>query len=571
MKVRSRRAWRWGLRALLGLGALVLVAWLGMRALMLRWVAPEPGLTQVPAIVGERPERRDGRVYLGRNWFEERDGLHVLYLTGSPFEMGYANGVLTQDLIHQQEDVVLRLVDRVAPFALTKFLLQFAVVYKNRHLHTFVPAAQRLEMLGLSRGCPDAHPEMGPHYNRVVSFHAAQDISYMMMHSRWVVGACTAFGAWDTRTVNGHLLAGRNFDWEADPVFDRERVVILCEPQEGIPFVSLAWAGMVGCVSGMNREGLSVTVNGAPSELPRDVATPTCLVAREVLQYAATLSEATNIIARSRVFVSGLFLVGSRRDGRFLVVEKTPQVTAVRETDDTPWIVCANHYLTPELRSAVVNREALENDTSQPRFDRAAELLANTQGPLDPPACAALLRDRSLPGGRFAGNGHRSSLNPLIATHAVVMDLTEGRFWAAAAPHQLGPFVPFDVQDFQAARPAKPIPEDAILHDGVFAGVKQARRQLETGWAELRAGQGRAAETAARSAATNNPGFYRVSWLLAEALKQQGRNRDALAAAQEALAGWPALGRERRELTELIVSLGGDPSRPHDARLAPVR
>jgi len=32
--------------------------------------------------------------------------------------------------------------------------------------------------------------------------------------------------------------------------------------RDGIPFVSLAWAGMAGCVSAMNREGLSILVNG---------------------------------------------------------------------------------------------------------------------------------------------------------------------------------------------------------------------------------------------------------------------------------------------------------------------
>ena len=42
----------------------------------------------------------------------------------------------------------------------------------------------------------------------------------------------------------------------------------MCEPDNGIPFISLSWAGMAGVVSGMNRAGVSVTVNGAPSSLP---------------------------------------------------------------------------------------------------------------------------------------------------------------------------------------------------------------------------------------------------------------------------------------------------------------
>jgi isopenicillin-N N-acyltransferase like protein len=560
MSDRIRWCCRWCLRLLVGLSILMLVAWLGLRWLMLGWVAPEPELAELPAIVDWQPEHRDGRVYLGKNWFGRRDGIQVLYLTGSAFEMGYANGVLTQDLIHQQEKTILRLVHQVAPLAVARFLLQAAVVYKNRHLYKYVPEAQRLEMLGLSRGCPDAHPRMGPQYNRIVSFHAAQDISYMLMHSRWAVGACTAFGAWGDFTVDGHLLCGRNFDWEADPIFDRERVLVLCEPDEGIPFISLAWAGMVGSVSGMNREGLSVTVNGAPSRLPSEMATPTCLVAREVLQYARTLSEATHIIAQSQVFVSGLFLVGSRHDGRFIVVEKTPELTAVRGSDATPWIVCANHYLTPELAATAVNQEALTHDTSQPRHDRTVERLEALAAPLDPLACADILRDQRLPGGRFAGHGHRSTLNALIATHAVVMDLTAGVLWAGAPPHQLGEFVAFDVHDFSRKRPARNLPADPMLHNGLFNSATNAAHQLKVGWAELKAGRAQAAEAAARLAATDNPGFYGNAWLLAAALKAQDHHEEALAAAREALAGQPALGRERRDIRLLLESLGGSPT-----------
>jgi hypothetical protein len=302
----------------------------------------------------------------------------------------------------------------------------------------------QVEMLGISRGCPDSHPEMGPYYNRILNYHGAQDISYMLMHSPLIRPGCTAFGAWGAATMENHLLCGRDFDWEADPVFDEDRIVIICEPTNGIPFISLAWAGMAGCVSGMNREGVSIIVNGAPSHLPADSATPTCLVAREVLEHAHNLAEATAIIRKRQVFVSAMFLVGSRADGKFIVVEKTPETTAVREPEiNADSLVCANHYLTPELKDDPINETYKRADTSLSRFDRMTELLRAETNRLNAAACAAILRDRRLPGGQFAGDGNRGSLNPLIATHSVVMDLTAGIFWAASPPHQLGKFVAF--------------------------------------------------------------------------------------------------------------------------------
>jgi isopenicillin-N N-acyltransferase like protein len=535
----------------------------GMTALMWHWVAPPPALASPPALTQLAVAPRGDRVYLGANWLGQREGLPVLYLTGTPFEMGYANGVLTQRLIQRQEATMVQLFHRAAPYRWTQFLLKFLVVYKNRHLPEHVLPEHQLEMLGLSRGCPDTQPEMGPYFNRILNYHAAQDISYMLMNSPLLHRGCTAFGAWGSRTQEGHLWTGRNFDWEPDPVFDRDRLVILCEPKEGIPFVSLAWAGMAGCVSGMNRAGLSVTVNGAPSNLPGDAATPTCLVAREVLQRAHTLAEATELIRRRKVFVSALFLVGSRADGRFVVIEKTPDRMAVSEPKATNFIVCANHYQTPELKEDPLNAEFKRVDTSVSRFDRLQELLEQSSPPLNASRCAELLRDRRLPGGRFAGNGHRSSLNPLIATHAVLMDLTAGVFWAASPPHQLGRFVAFDVNDWENARPAETVAADPMLATGEYERHRVAVAKLEEGLQALQKQAFAAAAECARQAEKANPGFYRNSWLLAESLLRQGQPAEAARACQEALDRQPALGGERKRIEQLAREIAGTDRTAH--------
>lgn len=548
-----KRKW---LRRLLWLGGgfvvMVLLLWGVMLALMFRWVAKEPVLAETPAIVTQVPETRGDRVYLGQNWFGKREGLPVLYLTGTPFEMGYANGVLTQKQIHRQEDSVVALLNHVAPYRWIQFTLEFFVTYKNRHMTEHITPDLQLEMLGIARGCPDGHPEMGPYYNRILNYHGAQDISYMLMNSPLIRRGCTAFGAWGAATTENHLLCGRNFDWEADPVFDEDRLLIFCEPKNGIAFVSLAWAGMAGCVSGMNREGVSITVNGAPSDLPSDAAVPTCLVAREVLEHAHNLAEATDIIRQRKVFVSAMFLVGSRADGKFIVIEKTPRAMAVRtpgQTDDS--LVCANHYLTPEFKDTAINETYKRADTSLSRFDRMTELLQTTNA-LDAADCVALLRDRRLPGGQLAGDGHRGSLNPLIATHAVVMDLTAGIFWAARPPHQLGKFVAFDVNAPEKLLPEQALPADPMLTDGEYAHYLAGKTNLSDCYLALKKGDLNAAKAFALQAEMNNPGYYQNAWLLAEVLFRQGKPAEAAVACQRALNGKPALGGERRKVEELL-------------------
>jgi hypothetical protein len=549
---KKRTLWQKLRRLVVWLAAIVVLL-VGVVFLVLwRCIAQPPPLPPDVAITQLAPEKRGDKVFLGKNWFGRREGLPVLYLTGSPFDRGYANGVLTEKLIHRQEKELFDLLDLLIPRKWLQQVVKGVVLFQTRRLPQYVAPEIQMEILGLTRGCPDIRPEAGPYYHRVLNYHAAQDISYMMMNSPLIRGGCTAFAAWGPATVGGHLLAGRNFDWEAAPVFDEDRVMILCEPDRGIPFLSLAWAGMAGCVSAINREGLFIAVNGAPSHLPGDARTPTCLVAREVAQYAHNLEEATNIIARSQTFVSALFLVGSRRDGRFLVVEKMPSQTAVRVETNVAFLVNANHYLTTALKDDPINFQYLRADTSLSREQRATELLKAQSGKLDAAVAVEILRDRQLPGGVSGGNGHRGSLNPLIATHSVAADLTDGIFWAACPPHQLGRFVAFDVNDFNHELPDRAIGADPLLASGEYARYRQSVKELDDGWAAVKRKDPVAAVRSARRAEELNPGYYKNAWLLGEELLLQGDRVAAGRALQDAQARQPALGGERKRIEKLL-------------------
>jgi hypothetical protein len=439
--------------------------------------------------------------------------------------------------------------------------LKWYVIYRNRHLTDYIPADYRMEIFGSTVGCPDTHPEIGPYYNRLLNYHAAHDVSYMMIDNPLVSRAgCTSFGAWGSATGNGHLLTGRNFDWEAAEVFSRDRVVVMYEPDQGIPFVSLAWAGMAGVVSGMNRAGLSVTVNGAPSSLPRETATPVAIVARDILQRAHDLGETMDLLRRAKVFVSTLWLIGSKADGKFIVVEKTPDTTRIREAGGD-WIVCANHFETPGLRDDARNQQHIAEATSISRKTRITELIQGARGKIDAPRTVKFLRDRKLPDGAFAGNGNRGALNALIATHATVMDLTDGIFWAASPPNQLGKFVAFDVQDFSHELPEKTISADPILDSGEFDAARQAQQFLMDCQQALKKKDPQTALSLADKAESLNPGFYQNAALRGRALLALGKRDEAERAFASALAAKPPFLKEKQEIETLLQQMHGSGSK----------
>ncbi len=543
---------RWLKRTLIGATVLALGGWLLGTLLLRSWTARPPPLPADVAIMRLQPERRGGKTWLGQSWMTRREGLLAIRLKGTPFEMGYASGVLLQDQMHTLENEFLDMIHGYVPQEWKVKILQAYVMFRNRSLSRYVPDDYRLQIYGTSLGCPDVHPELGDYYNRLLNYHAAHDISYMMIDNPLISKAgCTAFGAWGDATEGGHLFTGRNFDWEAAEVFSRDRVVIMCEPDHGIPFISLAWASMAGVVSGMNRAGVSVSLNGAPSSLPGETATPVAMVARDVLQQAHNLDEALKILREAKVFVSTLWLLGSRADGKFIVVEKTPSATNVREPEGNT-IVCANHFQTDKLKDDKRNLRYIEEATSVPRFARMSELLQTNRGTINAATVADLLRDRKLPGGRFPGNGHRATVNALIATHATVMDLTEGVFWAASPPYQLGRFVAFDVNDFDRERGDLGVPADALLASGEYENARRAHKLLAEGWQALKSGDLRTALSDAEKAETLNPGFYQNPALRGRALLGLKQNHEAAQAFEAAIVAQPAFQSEKSELEDLL-------------------
>ena len=544
-------------KILIGVSIIALLFWLLSTWLSRAWTAKPPPLPADVSIMQAKPETRDGKTWLGQSWVSQREGLTVIRLIGSAFDMGYASGVLLQDQMVTLENEFLAMIQGYVPQEWKLKILKNYILFRNRRLSSYVSMEDRQQIHGIVLGCKDPHPEMGDYYNRMLNYHAAHDVSYMMIDNPLVSKAgCTSFGAWGGATEGGHLISGRNFDWEAADVFSRERIVILSEPDGAIPFISVSWACMAGVVSGMNRSGVSVTINGAPSSLPGETATPVAMVARDVLQKAHNLTNALDIIRNTRVFVSTLWLIGSKADGKFVVVEKTPEAMNVREAEGDS-IVSANHFQTDKLKDDARNLRYIEEATSVPRFTRMSELIQTNRGTINVTRAAEMLRDRNLPGGKFAGNGHRNTLNALIATHATVMDLTDGIFWAALPPNQLGKFVAFDVNDFDRELPGLTVAADEMMASGELEKAKLAHKALQDAARALKNGDAQAALTAADKAETNNPGFYQNAALRGRALLRLNRNVEAAKAFESALAAQPAFLSEKTEIEGLLKQAQG--------------
>lgn len=380
---------------------------------------------------------------IGDNWVRKsKSGLWEMYLSGSPYELGLKNGILNRELISYQEKAFVNRIKELIPSERYLKFLKFAVAWFNKNLDKYVPAENQQEIFGVSQSADPAFDFIGDHYERILNYHAAHDIGHAMQNLNLV--GCTSFGVWDEYSSDSTLLIGRNFDFYAGDAFAENKIVAFYHPAEGFDFAMITWGGMTGVVSGMNRKGLSVTLNAAKSAIPYSARTPVSIVGRRMLQYASDINEALQIAASMETFVCETFLIGSATDGYAALIEKTPDTTVLYKSGNH-YIIATNHLQHPVFANQKENIENIQNETSEYRFRRVHELITEYRQ-FDYRKVASLLRDQKGLNEKNIGMGNEKAINQLICHHSVIFQPERRLMWVSTSPFQIGEYVCYDLE-----------------------------------------------------------------------------------------------------------------------------
>ena len=396
------------------------------------------GLNQFEAIVNVDKNFNS----IKNNWLQKNKyGLWEMYIEGKAYERGIINGKLTKDLIYKQEDAFVNQIKEMIPSeSYLKFLKSF-IAFFNRNIDKHVIPEYQQEIYGISQSASEKFSFIGPKYHRILNYHAAHDIGHALQNMNLV--ACTAFAGWDKRTSDSSLIIGRNFDFYVGDEFAKNKIVMFCNPEQGHKFMIVTWGGMIGATSGMNDQGLTVTLNAAKSDIPFGAATPISLVAREILQYASTIDEAYAIAEKRKTFVSEQLFIGSAKNRKTVTIEKSPNKQALYTTSDD-YLICSNHFQSKDLKRPDILYSNTSDYATLYRFERVEELLEQNYE-LNLSNVVAILRDQKGLKGQNIGMGNEKAINQLIAHHSVIFKPEELKVWVSTSPYQLGEFVCYDL------------------------------------------------------------------------------------------------------------------------------
>lgn len=375
-------------------------------------------------------------------WLRKNEfGLWEMYISGSPEELGIKNGILARELIRKQEEAFVNQIKKMIPSESYLKFLKYVTSFMNHQLPDYIPIDYQKEIMALSIFASDDYQFIGDNYARQLNYHAAHDIGHAMQNLHLV--ECTAFGVRNEKSSDSSLLIGRNFDFYVGDEFAENKIVLFVNPDKGFSFASISWGGMIGVVSGMNDQGLSITLNSAKSEIPLFAKTPVSIIAREILQYSSTIDEAYEIAKRYPSFVAESFFISSAQDHNFAIIEKSPDTTILFKPDQDQ-LILTNHFQSEELFKTEINLENIKENITDYRFERVEELLGE-QMEFNELDFAKILRDSKGLQNEDIGLGNEGAINQLIAHHSIIFKPEEKSFWISSQPYQLGMYVNYQL------------------------------------------------------------------------------------------------------------------------------
>jgi hypothetical protein len=277
-----------------------------------RFLAVAPGMLgeKIPKLGPATGERRvvarDGN---GR--LEMVDGTRVLFLQGTPEEMGRQHGALMRKEVANLVNHVLYGVGVGSSFDKGRWFFG-DIESAQARLEPFMDARYFREMdaLAAAAGLPREEVRLANFFPEL--FH------------------CSGFAVFGQATVGGKMYHGRILDYLRGMGLEQNATVFIVKPDQGNAWVNVGYAGFIGSVTAMNEKHVAIGEMGGRGEGNWD-GKPMAELVREVMEKAGTLDEAVAIMRKGPRTCEYYYVITDAKTKRAVGIAATPDKFEVVE------------------------------------------------------------------------------------------------------------------------------------------------------------------------------------------------------------------------------------------------
>jgi hypothetical protein len=214
-------------------------------------------------------------------WIEEKNGVVILHVSGTHYEMGYQHGVLLKNQVQQN----------IRGLLASSEISNEELLDIWNEMQPYIPIEYLDEIQGLADGADISMDDIAAAYMVIV----------------WGDRGCFGISAWGPATKNGLLYHTRSFDLPMtinDPitgVYAHENsILVVRNPDEGYASLCPSVAGSMHGGGGINDQGIALGQQVCWSKDQTYHGIPAQIRTQMVLDHASSLDEAVEILTSEK-------------------------------------------------------------------------------------------------------------------------------------------------------------------------------------------------------------------------------------------------------------------------------
>jgi hypothetical protein len=286
-------------------------------------------------------------------------GITVVYLTGSPYEIGFANGKLCKNEILRANKPFLDIYEKVSFDPQNKWL----EVSKKLEIH--IPEEYLEEMRGIADGA-------GIEYEKILFLNTLTTIS--------MGNKCFAFAF---KENNSKIVTFRQIDEDKASFLYKNMILYIIKPQKGYGFAAILNPGWVDGESGINEKGITVSQNNIHIRQTEWDIMPITQLSRQMLQYSKTIDEAEQLLDKQKAFPARLLFVSSKESASIFEIAnkekaRMDMVNGFLTLANHACLIPSKNVLSSSTRRLDFGNEFLDKNLKEMDKEKALELVRSS-------------------------------------------------------------------------------------------------------------------------------------------------------------------------------------------------
>jgi hypothetical protein len=336
-----------------------------------------------------------------------KHGMTVVYLTGTPYEIGFAHGKLCKDEIKDVNQYYWEAYGKLKNTPDGKWLLL------SRSLERYIPQEYVLEMKGIADGS-------GIEYDKILFLNTLTTIS---KHTE-----CFAFSF---HQADSNIITARQIDIGTKKPLWKKMILYIIKPQKGYGFAAILNPGWVSGETGMNEKGITISENNIHvRQIEWDIM-PITFLSRAALQYSNSIDDVHRFLREQKNYPSQLLFVSSKKSATIFEIANGEMA---RINMQEGYLAMANH-------ACIIPSKNITSPSTK-RLDFGNQFLEKNWGDLDIKKAIELVRTSRI----------SWRWNPVVHNRqSIIFSPATLDFWIAIPaesdyiPASYGPYVGFNL------------------------------------------------------------------------------------------------------------------------------